>query len=162
MPADSSPNLGRHKVTARLSPTGALSLRQFKDGDDLAFWAHRRAPAKDTLTAEGARAVETAYRKFPDPANLMSKAGMSKAGRLQVRPETNSDGAAAANGSAVADQASSAAEMVRRLRRSGGAAVQFQRPADLEVRPMALRRARVSAAAACAPIRLDAFVCLTL
>jgi hypothetical protein len=122
MPADSSPNLGRHKVTARLSPTGALSLRQFKDGDDLAFWAHRRAPAKDTLTAEGARAVETAYRKFPDPANPMSKAG-----RLQVRPGTNSDGAAAANGSAVADQASSAAEMVRRLRRSGGAAVQFQR-----------------------------------
>jgi hypothetical protein len=29
--------------------------------DDLALWAHRRLPAKNTLTAEDARAVETAY-----------------------------------------------------------------------------------------------------
>jgi len=133
-------------------------LRQFKDGDDLALWAHRRLPAKNTLTAEGARAVETAYRKLLDPANPDVQGGPAPV----QPPDTILDGAAAANGSAIADQASSAAEMVRRLRRSGGAAVQFQRPADLEVRPMALRRARVSAAAACGPIRLDAFVCLTL
>jgi hypothetical protein len=30
--------------------------------DDLALWAHRRLPAKNTLTAEDARAVEEAYR----------------------------------------------------------------------------------------------------
>ena len=29
--------------------------------DDLALWAHRRLPAKNTLTAEDARVVETAY-----------------------------------------------------------------------------------------------------
>jgi hypothetical protein len=135
-------------------------LRQFKDGDDLALWAHRRLPAKNTLTAEGARAVETAYRKLLDPANPDVQGRDVQGG--PASSSTNSDGAAAATGAAIADQASSAAEMVRRLRRSGGAAVQFQRPADLEARPMALRRARVSAAAACGPIRRDAFVCLTL
>src|ERR1700694_962045 len=35
-------------------------INDLKDGDDLALWAHRRLPAKNTLTAEDARAVETA------------------------------------------------------------------------------------------------------
>jgi hypothetical protein len=34
----------------------------YKDGDDLALWAHRRLPAKSTLTANDARAVEAAYQ----------------------------------------------------------------------------------------------------
>jgi hypothetical protein len=34
----------------------------YKDGDDLALWAHRRLPAKNTLTANDARAVEAAYQ----------------------------------------------------------------------------------------------------
>jgi hypothetical protein len=52
---------------------------------------------------------------------------MSKADRVQFIPETFSNEAAAASGSAITDQASSADEMVRRLRRFGGAAVPFQR-----------------------------------
>ncbi len=34
--------------------------------DDLALWAHRRLPAKNTLTAEDARAVEAAYQAALD------------------------------------------------------------------------------------------------
>ena len=37
-----------------------------KDGDDLALWAHRRLPAKNTLTADDARAVEAAYQAALD------------------------------------------------------------------------------------------------
>ena len=36
-------------------------IRDLKDGDDLALWAHRRLPAKNTLIADDARAVEVAY-----------------------------------------------------------------------------------------------------
>jgi hypothetical protein len=32
-----------------------------KNGDELALWAHRRFAAKNTLTADDAKAVETAY-----------------------------------------------------------------------------------------------------
>jgi hypothetical protein len=39
-------------------------INDLKDGDDLALWARRRLPAKNTLTADDARAVEAAYRKI--------------------------------------------------------------------------------------------------
>src|SRR6266403_2336537 len=35
-------------------------MQQLKDGEELALWAHRQLPAKNTLTADDARAVETA------------------------------------------------------------------------------------------------------
>jgi hypothetical protein len=35
-------------------------INQLKDGDDIALWAHRRLPDKNTLTPDDARAVETA------------------------------------------------------------------------------------------------------
>ena len=35
-------------------------INELKDGDDIALWAHRRLPAKNTLNADDARAVETA------------------------------------------------------------------------------------------------------
>jgi hypothetical protein len=47
-------------------PSGVLrdqliaEINQLKDGDDIALWAHRRLPAKNTLTADDARAVEAA------------------------------------------------------------------------------------------------------
>jgi hypothetical protein len=44
-------------------------IQALKDGDDLALWAHRRLPAKNTLTAEDARAVEAAYQAVLDAAN---------------------------------------------------------------------------------------------
>ena len=39
-------------------------IQQLKDPDDLALWAHRRLPAKNTLTADDARAVEAAYQEL--------------------------------------------------------------------------------------------------
>jgi hypothetical protein len=40
-----------------------------KDGDELALWAHRRLPAKNTLTAEDARGVEKACQTVLDRFN---------------------------------------------------------------------------------------------
>ncbi len=37
-------------------------VEKLKDGDDLALWAMRRLPAKNTLVAEDARGVEAAYQ----------------------------------------------------------------------------------------------------
>jgi hypothetical protein len=41
-------------------------INGLKDGDDLALWAHRRLPAKNTLTTGDAIAVENAYRALLD------------------------------------------------------------------------------------------------
>jgi hypothetical protein len=39
-------------------------INELKDDDDLALWAHRRLAAKNTLTADDARAVEAAYQRL--------------------------------------------------------------------------------------------------
>ena len=49
-----------------------VEIKELKDSDDLALWAHRRLPAKNTLTADDARTVEAAYQTVlgslkPDP-----------------------------------------------------------------------------------------------
>jgi hypothetical protein len=44
-------------------------INELKGGDDLALWAHRRLPAKNTLTADDARAVEVAYQVVLDATN---------------------------------------------------------------------------------------------
>jgi hypothetical protein len=41
-------------------------IADLTDGDDLALWAHRRLPAKNTLMADDARAVEVAYQGVLD------------------------------------------------------------------------------------------------
>jgi hypothetical protein len=38
-------------------------IQQLKDPDNLALWAHRRLPAKNTLTTDDARVVEAAYQE---------------------------------------------------------------------------------------------------
>jgi hypothetical protein len=38
-------------------------IQNCKEPDELALWAHRRLPAKNTLTADDARAVEAAYQE---------------------------------------------------------------------------------------------------
>jgi len=43
-------------------------IAHLTDGDELALWAHRRLPAKNTLSTEDARAVETAYEHLLSPA----------------------------------------------------------------------------------------------
>ena len=70
-----SPNGSIHKPRQpkpllAIEPSAALrseliaEIQQFKDPDDLALWAHRRLPAKNTLTADDARAVEVAYQEL--------------------------------------------------------------------------------------------------
>ena len=44
-------------------------LQSLNGGDDLALWAYRRLPAKNSLTADDARAVETAYQAVLDGSN---------------------------------------------------------------------------------------------
>ena len=57
------------KPLLAIEPSAALrdqliaEIQQFKDPDDLALWAHRRLPAKNTLTADDARVVEAAYQE---------------------------------------------------------------------------------------------------
>ena len=57
------------KPLLAIEPSAALrdeliaEIQQLKDPDDLALWAHRRLPAKNTLTADDALAVEAAYQE---------------------------------------------------------------------------------------------------
>jgi hypothetical protein len=60
----------RRQPKPLLAPGPSIALRdqliaeiaERTDDDDLALWAHRRLPAKNTLVAEDARAVEVAYQ----------------------------------------------------------------------------------------------------
>jgi hypothetical protein len=58
------------KPLLAIEPSAALrddliaEIQQFKDPDDLALWAHRRLPAKNTLIADDARVVEAAYQEL--------------------------------------------------------------------------------------------------
>jgi hypothetical protein len=68
-----------HKQHGRplLAPESSLLLRDLlltevsvlKDGEDLALWAHRRLPAKNTLLADDARMVEAAYQEILTATN---------------------------------------------------------------------------------------------
>ena len=93
-----------HKAPV-LDPERSRELRQqllaeiaaLTDGDGLALWAHKRLPAKNTLTVDDARMVETAYQSLiqtsRDPGNpdhspsasdaSVSHSGMEGAPRLQ-------------------------------------------------------------------------------
>jgi hypothetical protein len=54
-------------------------IQNFADGEELALWAHRRLPAKNTLRADDARAVEAAWQLVLSALNL-------GADELQQRP----------------------------------------------------------------------------
>src|SRR6202790_5659389 len=64
------------KPVLATEPSAALrdqligEINELKDSDDIALWAHRRLPAKNTLTAEDARAVETACEIVLSALNL--------------------------------------------------------------------------------------------
>jgi hypothetical protein len=48
--------------SAQLRDQLIAEIHALNDGDELALWAHRRLPAKNTLISEDARAVEIAYQ----------------------------------------------------------------------------------------------------
>lgn len=64
------------KPVLATEPSAALrdqligEINELKDSDDIALWAHRRLPAKNTLTADDARAVETACQVVLSTLNL--------------------------------------------------------------------------------------------
>jgi hypothetical protein len=65
-----SPKPSMHKSKPLLAAEPSANLRDqliseiqnLNDGDDLALWAHRRLPAKNTLTTDDARAVASSYQ----------------------------------------------------------------------------------------------------
>ena len=101
---------GQPKPVLATEPSAALrdqligEINELKDSDDIALWAHRRLPAKNTLTADDARAVETACQvvlsalnpsadeleKFPDgptePASI-SPANAAPPTTVATNPE---------------------------------------------------------------------------
>ncbi len=54
--------------SAALRDRMIVEIAALKDGDELALWAHRRLPAKNTLAANDARAVEGAYQALLGPS----------------------------------------------------------------------------------------------
>ena len=66
----------QHKARPILAADSSATLRdqliaeiaKLTDGDELAFWAHRRLPAKNTLATEDAIAVEIAYEHLLSPS----------------------------------------------------------------------------------------------
>src|SRR5882724_5108963 len=91
-------------------------INDLTDGDDLALWAHRRLPAKNTLTPNDALAIEAAYRALleapgsdlqdqPKATGLLAEQGL----------EENED--APVSGRAVAEQQPSTTVMVSPIRK---------------------------------------------
>jgi hypothetical protein len=83
------------KPLLTVEPSAALrdqliaEIANLTDGDDLALWAHRRLPGKNTLMADDARAVEVAYQGVLDGlgvSNLVAVGAESK-GVQEPQPE---------------------------------------------------------------------------
>jgi len=108
-PRQTKPLLAQ-EPSATLREQLIIEIGNLKSGDDLALWAHRRLPAKNTLAADDARAVEVAYQAvldavdqqpLPDESQRDDRdqaAQSPNAGRPKVQ-------APSANGSALTDAA---------------------------------------------------------
>jgi hypothetical protein len=90
-------------------------INDLKDGDELALWAHRCLPVKNTLTANDARAVETACQATLDGFNRQATDELEPS---EPGTPNNGSGAAAPSIAAAAeDQNSPAESMVTPLRK---------------------------------------------
>jgi ERF superfamily protein len=58
------------ELSAALRDQLIAEINQLKDGDDIALWAHRRLPDKNTLTADDARSVESVCQAVLSVLNL--------------------------------------------------------------------------------------------
>ncbi len=113
------------KPVLAAQPSAALrdqlvaEIRDLKDGDDLALWAHRRLPAKNTLTADDARAVEVAYQAVLDTTNRDSQdqPGQIPGSTPELGSALPENGAAIVHSTATDGQQSSVAETVSPLRK---------------------------------------------
>ena len=91
-------------------------ITALKDGDALALWAHRRLPAKNTLTSDDARVVEVAYQALLD-APSGDVPGQPKVAGPLLELGLPENEAAPVNGSAVAEQQPSTPVMVSPIRK---------------------------------------------
>jgi hypothetical protein len=125
-PSNDSIHKPRHpKPVLGVEPSATLrdqlvsEIKGLKDSDDLALWAHRRLPAKNTLTAGDALTVEAAYQAILNVANRDVKVQPKVLGPSSEPTSTSSEnGAAVAIGSAVDGQQPPTTETVFPLRKS--------------------------------------------
>jgi ERF superfamily len=125
------PNVSIHKPqqprpVLASEPSAALrdqliaEIDGLKDGDDLALWAKRRLPAKNTLTTADAVAVESAYRALLDASGREVSDDLPEPGSdlLQSAPP-DSEAADATNSAStlVNDKRPSAGQLVTPLRK---------------------------------------------
>ncbi len=105
--------------SARLRNQLVAEIHGLRDGDDLALWAHRRLPAKNTLTADDARAVEVAYQVVLDAANRddQGQPGKVPDQTSELRSTSPENGAAVVHGSPAEGQQPSTDETVLPLRK---------------------------------------------
>jgi hypothetical protein len=90
-------------------------IHDLKDGEELALWAHRCLPAKNTLTANDARAVETACQATLDGFNRQATDELEPS--EPSTPNNGSGAAAPSIATAAEDQNSPAESMVTPLRK---------------------------------------------
>ena len=111
------------KPVLAAEPSAALRDQLVKEisdlrGDDaLALWAHRRLPAKNTLTSDDARVVESAYQAVLDASRSRDARRRPEVTKLLADAGAPESEAAPVNGSVVADQQSSTDVLVSPIRR---------------------------------------------
>jgi hypothetical protein len=90
-------------------------IHDLKDGEELALWAHRCLPAKNTLTANDARAVETACQATLDGFNRQATDELEPG--EPGTPDNGGGAAAPSIATAAEDQNSPAEAMVTPMRK---------------------------------------------
>jgi hypothetical protein len=103
--------------SATLRDQLVAEIRELKDGDELALWAHRRLPAKNTLTADDARAVEAAYQGVLEATIREAQDQPDQAPGESPESTSSENGAAVVHGSTAVDPQPSADETVSPLRK---------------------------------------------
>jgi ERF superfamily len=105
--------------SATLRDQLVLEIHDLKDSDDLAVWAHRQLPAKNTLTADDARAVEAAYQNALDATNRddQDQPGEVPSPTPEPRSTNSENGAAVIHGLPADGQPPSTPETVSPLRK---------------------------------------------
>ncbi|HMI97248.1 MAG TPA: ERF family protein [Micropepsaceae bacterium] len=108
--------------SAALRDQLVTEINSLKDVDDLALWAHRRLPAKNTLTTEDAGAVENAYLAVLDKSPRDALDGFSEPGSESLESTTANPGpgaaiAAMSSPTEANDQKPSAGQLVAPLRK---------------------------------------------
>ena len=103
----SNGSVHKPKPVLAAEPSSALrdqllgEIAGLNHSDDLALWAHRRLPAKNTLVADDARAVEAAYQVVLDALNRATEGQADEIAPFEPR---STSGASFLDGSAADGQ----------------------------------------------------------